>query len=58
MVYQENGKQPEHDVLAMAFINRQKWREIYKYDCAFMRGTIFAELDKPWLGRRGGGKCE
>lgn len=38
--------------LAMAYVPMQKWREIYSNDVALDRGTIFAELDKPFLGRR------
>ncbi|MCL2036092.1 MAG: spore coat associated protein CotJA [Oscillospiraceae bacterium] len=56
MVYEESnelgmGKGSfKQDVLAMATVNRQQWREVYKHDYGFNRGTIFAELDKPWLG--------
>jgi hypothetical protein len=42
--------------LAMAFVPRQKWRNIYKHETAFPRGTIFAELDKPWLVKGGRGR--
>jgi hypothetical protein len=61
MIYEESkdaNAQTEHEVLAMAFVPRQKWREVYRYDFAFARGTIFAELDKPWCVGRGGGKYE
>ena len=56
----KSGAHPERDVLAMAYVNRQEWREIYKCDCGFARGTIFAELDKPWSGNAGkrGGYCK
>lgn len=38
--------------LAMAYVPMQKWRDIYDDDVALSRGTIFAELDLPFLGRR------
>ncbi|MCL2071851.1 MAG: spore coat associated protein CotJA [Oscillospiraceae bacterium] len=57
MVYEESnskfGGKSEHEVLAMVYVPRQKWQEIYKYDTGLMRGTIFAELDKPWFGKEG-----
>lgn len=36
--------------LAMAYVPWQKWREIYSAEMGFKRGTIFAELDKPFIG--------
>jgi|GEM_PF-4930225 len=38
----------EGQVIGMAYVPVQEWRQIYKCDCGFFRGTIFAELDKPW----------
>lgn len=38
--------------LAMAYMPMQKWRDIYCTDVGLSRGTIFSELDKPFLGRR------
>lgn len=38
--------------LAMAYVPMQKWREIYDSNVGFNRGTIFAELDKPFIGER------
>jgi hypothetical protein len=35
---------------AMAFVPFQKWQNIYDTDVAFSRWTIFADLDKPFLG--------
>ena len=37
--------------IAMAYVPIQQWGEIYDLDKAFSRGTIFAELDKPFLER-------
>lgn len=43
--------QPEEcPALAMAYVPRQQWRELYAPEVGFHRGTIFAELDKPFLG--------
>lgn len=39
--------------LAMAYVPWQKWKDIYETCKGFQRGTIFAELDKPFLGRGG-----
>jgi len=41
--------------LAMAYVPWQEWRNIYKAEKAFQRGTIFEELDKPFRGT--GGCC-
>lgn len=39
--------------LAMAYVPWQNWREIYDLCEGFQTGTIFEELDKPFLGRGG-----
>lgn len=39
--------------IGMAYVPWQKWRDIYEPRKAFQTGTIFAELDKPFLGMRG-----
>ena len=36
--------------LAMAYVPWQRWRDIYEPSKALSRGTIFAELDLPFLG--------
>lgn len=41
--------------LAMAYVPWQNWKEIYDLEKGFSSGTIFHELDKPFLGR--GGNC-
>lgn len=38
--------------IGMAYVPYQKWRNVYNADVALERGTIFAELDMPFLGRR------
>lgn len=41
-------------VVGMAYVPDQQWRKILAIDEGFSRGTIFAELHKPWLV---GGSC-
>lgn len=36
----------------MAFVPWQKWEDIYCMEKALERGTIFEQLDKPFLGGR------
>ena len=36
--------------LAMAYVPRQKWQNIYENSKAVMRGTIFSDLDLPFKG--------
>lgn len=36
--------------LAMVYPPRQCWRDLYDADVGLERGTIFRELDKPFLG--------
>jgi hypothetical protein len=38
--------------LAMAYVPWQKWRDLYPSDVGFDRGTIFKELDMPFIGER------
>lgn len=42
--------------IGMTYVPWQKWRHIYEPDTALQKGTIFAELDKPFMGMRGGRK--
>lgn len=39
--------------LAMAYVPWQEWRKIYDVCEGFHRGTIFKELDMPFLGKGG-----
>jgi hypothetical protein len=41
---------PENVSLAMAYVPYQNWQNIYDVENAFSAGTIFADLDKPFLG--------
>lgn len=44
--------------LAMIYSPNQVWQDIYSEEDALTRGTIFAELDKPFCGSAcGGGAC-
>lgn len=38
--------------IGMTYVPMQEWRKIYQPDEGFHKGTIFAELDLPFLGRR------
>ena len=39
--------------LAMAYVPWQTWRDIYDAEKGFHKGTIFQELDLPFLGKGG-----
>ena len=39
--------------LAMAYVPWQYFNTVYEPDCALKHGTIFPELNKPFLGKRG-----
>ena len=44
----------EKKSLAMAYIIPQsKITQVYKSVCALRHGTLFPELDKPFIGRKG-----
>ncbi len=40
--------------LAMGYVPWQRWQSIYEPEKAMERYTIFKELDKPFMGCRGG----
>lgn len=40
-----------HFPIGMAYIPWQSWRRIYRSEIALERGTIFQELDLPFLGQ-------
>ena len=44
---------PEDIPLAMAYVRWQRWQDLYEPCKALQCGTIFRELDKPFLGRGG-----
>jgi hypothetical protein len=37
-------------VLAMAYIKRQRWGELYDAEAGLGRGTMFPALDLPFVG--------
>ena len=39
--------------LAMAYVPFQKFEDLYDLNMALIRGTIFKQLDKPFLGYGG-----
>ena len=43
--------------LASMFAPLQVWRNLYDTETGFSRGTIFKELDLPFLGGEKGGNC-
>jgi len=44
---------PSSYPLAMAYVPWQKFQNTYEPDKALAAGTIFPELNKPFLGKRG-----
>ena len=38
--------------LAMAYVPVQEWDDLYDEELALQKGTLFAMLDKPFLGRK------
>lgn len=45
---------PSQGVLTMAFVNPQPFEQVYSLSDSFSRGTLFPDLDKPFL--RGGAR--
>nr|WP_294491677.1 spore coat associated protein CotJA [uncultured Mediterraneibacter sp.] len=45
---------PDDMPVAMAYVPWQHWKDLYEPRRAFESGTIFMELDKPFLGKGGG----
>lgn len=39
--------------LAIAYVPWQRWNQTYDLEKALQVGTIFPDLDKPFLGKRG-----
>lgn len=49
----ETEREPQDDMpIGMAYVPWQSFRDLYEKDKAIMRGTIFAELDKPFKGAK------
>ena len=48
----DRGNAPVEKMMpGMAFVPWQEWEDIYCIEEGIERGTIFAQLDKPWIGR-------
>ena len=45
-----NNKSDDAKSLAMVYIPFQKWQKLYSEEVALNRGTLFSELDKPFIG--------
>ena len=45
---------PSDPVVGMAYVPWQQLEEVYEAEVALQRGTIFPELDKPFMA---GGRC-
>ena len=42
----------DHMAHGMCYVPLQKWEDIYSPEEGFARGTIFAQLDKSYIGRK------
>ena len=42
----------DHMAPGMCFVPWQKWQDVYSPEEGFARGTIFAQLDKSYIGRK------
>lgn len=45
---------PEEFPVAMAYVPWQRWHTVYELEKGLSIGTIFPELNRPFLGVRGG----
>lgn len=43
---------PKETPVAMLYVPYQSWRKLYEPQVGLERGTIFEELDKPFIGER------
>ena len=43
---------PAETPLGMAYVPYQKWKNIYEPSVGLDRGTVFEDLDKPFLGEK------
>ncbi len=43
--------------LAMAYVPMQHFSSVYELNEALLHGTIFPELNKPFMGSKGGCRC-
>lgn len=47
----------ENFALAMAYVPMQHFKNVYEPDEALQIGTLFPELNKPFMGWKGGRPC-
>ena len=48
----DKGREPVDEMMpGMSYVPWQKWENIYNMEEGLERGTIFADLDKPYIGR-------
>lgn len=52
MCEQPDSALPKEMPIAMLYVPYQSWRKIYDTQVGLERGTIFEELDKPFIGER------
>lgn len=45
------------DPIGMAYVPRQTFKNLYDWETAFSQGTIFADLDKPFMATSCTGRC-
>lgn len=43
---------PAETPVGMAYVPYQKWKNVYEPSVALVRGTVFEDLDKPFLGEK------
>ncbi|HIS57243.1 MAG: spore coat associated protein CotJA [Lachnospiraceae bacterium] len=43
--------------IGMAYVPRQKFGNLYDWETGFSQGTIFADLDKPFMAAMCTGRC-
>lgn len=48
--YIRESESDDEKSLAMAYVPYQKWQKLYSEEVAINRGTLFSELDKPFIG--------
>lgn len=56
MPYNHATRPDENFALAMAYVPIQHFHNVYELDEAMQYGTIFPELNKPFMGWKGGCK--
>lgn len=48
----DRGNEPVDEMMpGMSYVPWQKWQNIYSMEEGLEKGTIFADLDKPYIGR-------